>query len=153
MKKLINRYPYTAGFVIGLILLGMFSTIVIATPDRSMRGDNNLVTSSSTPAVKVHVPIDPTGVWESTTDEPKMIAMITKRTIAIDFVRDKTETNYWNGTFDEPQSGLSTISSRRVDESFMLSSAAFKTFIYNADTISFEVESMGSKTTVTLTRR
>lgn len=152
MIKLINRYPHTAGFLTAMLLFSIVAAFMIVMPER-FQYDTEVVSSTKQAAVQTHVPFDPTGVWETEDDTPKMVASITRKTIAIDFVSEHGETNFWNGTFDQPASNGSTISSRRVDTVFMMSGEAMKEFTYKDGSIFFDVAALGSESKIKLIRR
>jgi cytoskeletal protein RodZ len=106
------------------------------------------------PETTVELPVKSLeGNWSTETSDPQVDAVISAGQIEMRFVKNDTSMLYWVGTFKTAESPNATIVSDKVDiNKAVLSGADSKTFTVKDDTITFELEVMGVKRNLVLTR-
>lgn len=110
-----------------------------------------------TDAVKVSMPIDLAGKWESTTSKAgtKMIGEVKDGKIFVQMYANDGYTGLWYGTFDILQPGQNTVVSKFIEDNqdhFALSTAETKEFLYQKGSLIFDYSVMGSSFTIEMKR-
>lgn len=112
---------------------------------------------TKTDAVKVSMPIDLAGKWESTTSKAgtKMVAEVKDNTVFVQMYANDGYTGLWYGTFDILQPGQNVMNSKAIEDDqnhFVLSTAETKEFLYQKGSLIFDFSVMGTRTTVEMKR-
>lgn len=112
---------------------------------------------TQTDAVKVSMPVDLAGKWESEVSRvtgSKMVASVKNNTIHVEIYANEGYTGLWYGTFDILQPGEKTITSKAIDDPnhLVLSSSETKDFLYQGQSLVFDYSVMGTRTTVEMRR-
>lgn len=147
-KKLINVGMFLAACAV------VFSLFMFLT----MPGQKNSGTEpTKTQAVKISMPVDLAGKWESTTSKTgtKMVAEVKDNTIFVEMYVNDGYTGLWYGTFDILQPGQNTIVSKFIQDNQnhrALSTAETKEFLYQGQSLIFDYSVMGTRTTVEMKR-
>lgn len=110
-----------------------------------------------TDAVKVSMPIDLAGKWESTTSKAgtKMVGEVKDGKIFVQMYANDGYTGLWYGTFDILQPGQNTVVSKFIEDNqdhFALSTAETKEFLYQKGSLIFDYSVMGSSFTIEMKR-
>lgn len=146
-KKLISVAAFLA-----LIVAVVTAVMLFTMPSQKNAGTE----PTKTEAVKVSMPIDLAGKWESKTSKAgtKMVAEIKNNMIFVEMYANDGFTGLWYGTFDILQPGQNTVNSKAVNDvdHFALSSADTKEFLYQGGSLVFDYSVMGTRTTVELKR-
>lgn len=141
-------------FLVALVVLTIVAGTSIAYFAFPPSKTTNSVTTTS--AVKLSMPVDLSGKWESAIDKvgTKMFAKIENNTIYIEMSVNDGSAGLWYGTFDVLAPGKNSIDSTFIDDPdhFVLSSAESKEFIYQGGSLVFDYSSMGIRTTVEMKR-
>lgn len=145
-----RKIAFLVALVVLCILGGTAVTYLVFPPQESQ----NPVTMTS--AVKVTMPIDLSGKWESVEGKTgsKFIANIENNTIHVEMTVSDGFSGLWYGTFDILQPGENSISSKALNDpnKFVLSSLETKDFLYRDGSLFFNLSVMGTTSAVELKR-
>jgi hypothetical protein len=157
-----NRTRTITLVFLGLAVLvgGLFAVLAMASavPEGSPTVQNVPVvatTQDRAPDAGMELPlVKLDGTWSVERNGTRFVATVANGTINIDIVTsDDTSMTYWNGTFETSESNGETITSTVVNpDLFVLSNATEKDFLVGENTLSFEFQGMGIKSTVVLNR-
>lgn len=134
-----------------MLALAFVATMYFLTPENSAQGP-----VQKADAVKVSMPIDLSGKWESAVSKAgtKFVGDIKENKIFIEMYANDGYTGLWYGTFDILQPGTNSMVSSAIqdEDHFVLSTAETKEFIYQKGSLVFEFSVMGTRTTIEMKR-
>src|SRR4051812_26541195 len=141
--------------LIGVLVatLAIVASIIITQPAQSM-GSSATVAS----AVQIKTPADLTGTWTTGKNATtKMTAKIATGTIDVELASSDTTITFWYGTFENPLSKETVISSTgmgigTVGGKAYWSTDETKDFTMEGDKLTFQFSAAGATTKVVMTR-
>lgn len=138
-----------------LLTVLAISAVYLLTPNSS--NTNQQVSVQKSEAVKVKMPIDLTGEWQSVESKTgsKFLGHVKDNTVFIQIYANDGYTGLWYGTIDILQPGENVVVSKFIEDNqnhFALSTAKTKNFLYQNGSLIFDYTVMGTRTTVEMKR-